>query len=320
MTSGAETGEFIIVATTRPETMLGDTAVAVHPDDERYKHLHRQEVRLPLVGRLIPIVADDYSDPEKGTGAVKITPAHDFNDFEVGQQAQAAADQRARCGGRADALIDNAAFLAGLPATERGASLRSCSHGLISRGGAQEDRRADGSAWLARQDRADTHMPCRMATAPAPSSSLADRSMVCRCQDCWRSRRSRRCATARTSFIPKNWEKTYFEWLDNIQPWCISRQLWWGHQIPAWYGPDGKIFVEETETEAADARRREHYGSADTIALIRDEDVLDTWFSSALWPFSTLGWPDETPELKRYYPDQCRWSPASTSSSSGSRG
>ncbi len=275
-----ESDSFITVATTRPETMLGDTAVAVHPDDERYKHLHGRHAILPLVGRRLIIVADDYADPEQGSGAVKITPAHDFNDFEVGRRHDLELvnifDDVAR-------LNDN------VPEAYRG----------LDRFEAREKIVADMEA-LGLVERIDPHLhkvpfgdrgnvpiePWLTEQWYADAATLAKPAIEA-------------VEKGRTTFVPAMWEKTYFEWMRNIQPWCISRQLWWGHQIPAWYGPDGEIFVEESEAEAL-AAAETHYGQ--TTDLRRDEDVLDTWFSSALWPFSTLGWPEETPELARYYP------------------
>jgi len=288
---------YIVVATTRPETMLGDTAVAVHPDDERYKHLQGKKVRLPLVGRLIPIVADSYSDPEKGTGAVKITPAHDFNDFEVGKRHGLplinVLDPEARV-----SLIDNAAFLEGLPPTGMATSL------FALNGETREAARKTVVELMDAQGLLDKIEPTQHAVPHGDRSGVV---LEPRLTDQWYVDAKVLAAPAldavrdgKTKFVPENWSKTYFQWLENIQPWCISRQLWWGHQIPAWYGPDGAIFVAESEADAA-AQAREQYGQENT-ALVRDEDVLDTWFSSALWPFSTLGWPEETPELKRYYP------------------
>ena len=288
---------FSSVATTRPETMLGDTGVAVHPDDERYRDLVGQHAILPLVGRRIPIIADAYSDPEKGTGAVKITPAHDFNDFEVARRHNLPMVNILAADGTM-ALRDNPDFVAGVPRSEDLVTLIMGLHGAdrfeardiivnkMTEAGLLEKvephvyqvPHGDRSGvviepWLTEQWYADA------ATLAKPAIAAVE--------------------AGATSFVPKQWEKTYFEWMRNIQPWCISRQLWWGHQIPAWYGPDGTIFVEESEDLAlADAAR--HYGTRTN--LTRDEDVLDTWFSSALWPFSTLGWPDETPELERYYP------------------
>ncbi len=273
-------GTFITVATTRPETMLGDTGVAVHPDDERYHDLIGKFVILPLVGRRIPIVADEYADPEQGSGAVKITPAHDFNDFEVGK----------RCDLEMINILDAHAHLNGnVPEAYQG----------MERFAAREKVIADLDA-LGLLERIEeiTH------TVP-----FGDRSGVVIepwLTDQWYADAETLARPAieavedgRVQFVPKNWENTYFEWMRNIRPWCISRQLWWGHQIPAWYGPDGEVFVAYDAAEAqtlADA----HYGKP--VELTRDEDVLDTWFSSALWPFSTLGWPEETPELAKHYP------------------
>src|SRR5437016_3513047 len=286
---------FIVVATTRPETMLGDTAVAVHPDDERYTHLVGQHVILPLVGRKIPIVADEYSDPEKGSGAVKVTPAHDFNDFEVGRRHNlpqiSVLDQEGRL-----ALTGNEDYLRGLP--EGSIQLAEELHGL-DRFAARKQilTRLEDFGFLEKIE-PNTHMvPHGDRSGVIIEPYLTDQWYVdarTMAQPAIEAVRS-----GATSFVPKNWEKTYFEWMENIQPWCISRQLWWGHQIPAWYGPDGKVFVELTEGEAK-AAAASHYGK--DVALSRDPDVLDTWFSSALWPFSTLGWPDQTPALARYYP------------------
>src|SRR6202521_222117 len=286
---------FIVVATTRPGPMLGDSAGAVNPDDERYAHVVGEHVILPLVGRRIPIVADEYTDPEKGSGAVKVTPAHDFNDFEVGRRHNlpqiSVLDQEGRL-----ALVGNEDYLRGLP--EGSAQLAEELHGV--------DRFAARKLILARLEdfgflertEPNTHMvPHGDRSGVIIEPYLTDQWYV----DAKAMARPAIAAvrSGATSFVPKNWEKTYFEWMENIQPWCISRQLWWRHQIPAWYGPDGKVFVAETEEEAK-VEAAQHYGR--DVPLTRDEDVLDTWFSSALWPFSTLGWPDETPELKRYYP------------------
>ena len=275
-----EPGRFITVATTRPETMLGDTAVAVHPDDDRYKDLIGGHAILPLVGRRLPIVADEYADPEQGSGAVKITPAHDFNDFEVGRRhgldtinifdADAGINDNAPAAYRGlDRLEARRKVVADLDAAGQLAKIDDHRHTVPygDRSGAVVE------PWLTDQWYVDAKVLAQPAIAAVEDG--------------------------RIRFVPENWTKTYFEWMRNIQPWCISRQLWWGHQIPAWYGPDGEIFVAMSEDEATAAARR-HYGK-DTV-LTRDQDVLDTWFSSALWPFSTLGWPDETPELKRYYP------------------
>ncbi len=305
---------FIVVATVRPETMLGDTGVAVHPDDERYTHLVGQHVILPLVGRRIPIVADEHADPAKGSGAVKVTPAHDFNDFEIGKRHGlpqiSVLDQEARL-----ALLDNEDYLRGLP---EGSLQFAEEFDKVDRFAARKKivARLEDFGFLEKIE-PNTHMvPHGDRSGVVIEPYLTDQWYVdakTLAQPAIAAVRS-----GATSFVPKNWEKTYFEWMENIQPWCISRQLWWGHQIPAWYGPDGKAFVAETEEEAV-GNALGYYVEQEAITpeqgremaldrnkregfITRDEDVLDTWFSSALWPFSTLGWPDDTPEVKRYYP------------------
>ena len=288
---------YIVVATTRPETMLGDTAVAVHPDDDRYKALVGKHVILPLVGRRIPIVADEYSDPEKGSGAVKITPAHDFNDFEVGRRH--ALPQVNILSPDAELVLDgNPDFIHGVePSQQLTQTIREL-NGL--------DRFVARKAIVARLEEQGLVEKIEPYVHTVPHGDRSNVVIEPFLTDQWYVDAKTLAKPAidavkrgRTVFVPKNWENTYFHWMENIQPWCISRQLWWGHQIPAWYGPDGKVFVAEEEAQAA-ALAKEEYGKS--VALIRDEDVLDTWFSSALWPFSTLGWPDETPEVKRYYP------------------
>jgi valyl-tRNA synthetase len=270
----------IVVATTRPETLLGDTAVAVHPDDERYKALIGKQVRLPIVGRLIPIVADAYADPEKGSGAVKITPAHDFNDYQVGK----------RHGLPLINVMDPFARLNDeVPAAYRGLDR------FVARKKLVAEMEALG---LLRHIEKTRHVVPHGDRSGVPIEPyLTDQWYVD--AKTLAQPAIKAVEDGRTVFEPKSWEKTYFEWLRNIEPWCISRQLWWGHRIPAWYGPDGHVFVEETEA-AVIAAARAHYG--DNRPLTQDEDVLDTWFSSALWPFSTLGWPNETQDLKRFYP------------------
>ncbi|HET6622142.1 MAG TPA: valine--tRNA ligase [Dongiaceae bacterium] len=271
---------FLVVATTRPETMLGDTAVAVHPDDGRYKDLVGKHVILPLVGRRIPVIADDYADPETGSGAVKMTPAHDFNDFEVGRRhklpminifdADARINENAPEAYRGlDRYKARDKVVADL--TELGLLEKVEDHKLTLPYGDRSDVVVE--PWLTDQ------WYCDAATLAKPAIKAVEEG--------------------RTVFVPRQWENTYYDWMRNIQPWCISRQLWWGHQIPAWYGPDGKVFVAHDEAEVESLAKKE-YGKK--VALRRDPDVLDTWFSSGLWPFSTLGWPDETPALKRYYP------------------
>ena len=276
----SDPSKFITVATTRPETILGDTAVVVNPDDRRYTKLIGKIVILPLVNREIPIIADSYSDMEKGTGAVKITPAHDFNDFEVGRRHNLelinifdkhmcindTAPKRFR---GLDRFVARDKILKELDALgllgEVTPNKHSVPHG--DRSGVIVE------PWLMDQ----WYVDARTLAEPAIKA----------------------VENGKTRFVPQHWEKTYFEWMHNIQPWCVSRQLWWGHRIPAWYGPDGVAFVEENEEEALKAAKL-HYGS--DVDLNRDEDVLDTWFSSALWPFSTLGWPQSTSELSKYYP------------------
>jgi valyl-tRNA synthetase len=288
---------FIVVATTRPETMLGDTGVAVHPEDERYTHLVGKNVVLPLVGRRIPIVADEYSDPEKGSGAVKITPAHDFNDFEVGRRNNLRVINVMTVEGAID-IANNAEFLKGLVVdTELQETLVS----IEARDRFEARKRILAmleARGLIEKIEPHTHMVPHGDRGGVPIEPfLTDQWYVDAATLAKPAIASVR--EGRTTFVPKAWEKTYFQWMENIQPWCISRQLWWGHQIPAWYGPDGHVFVELSEAEAL-AAAAAHYRAP--TPLTRDEDVLDTWFSSALWPFSTLGWPDETAEVKRYYP------------------
>jgi valyl-tRNA synthetase len=292
-------GEFLVVATTRPETMLGDTAVAVHPDDPRYEHLvaEKAHVILPLVGRRIPIVADEYSDPEKGSGAVKITPAHDFNDFEVGKRHGLPMISVLDAEARLD-LRGNADFTGDVsPSPELERTIQEL-HGVFrfaARKMIVDRLEAEG---LLETIEPNVHnVPHGDRSGSVIEPFLTDQWYV----DAKTLAKPAIDAVkrGRTVFVPKNWESTYFHWMENIQPWCISRQLWWGHQIPAWYGPDGKVFVAEEEAKAA-SLAKEHYG--EIVKLTRDEDVLDTWFSSSLWPFTTMGWPDHTPELTRYYP------------------
>jgi valyl-tRNA synthetase len=354
-----ETGEFITVATTRPETMLGDVAVAVHPESDLWCRYRGKCARLPLVlnhpihSNLIPIIPDEYADPEKGTGAVKITPAHDFNDYAVwlkhsgkGQELENVGPTgiftseaklksspqddlegvkraewpvpehllRAR---RADSVND--ALSAGLSDSDLiPPELRGLDR-FVARQKIVEQLEAAG---LLDKVEPHTHMvPHGDRSGAVIEPFLTDQWYV----DAKTLAQPAIAAVraGKTDFIPKNWEKTYFEWMENIEPWCISRQLWWGHQIPAWYGPDGTVFVENAESDAI-AAAAAHYENKGTnfqtdflplngveyatglrdgrLKLYRDEDVLDTWFSSGLWPFSTLGWPDETPELQRYYP------------------
>lgn len=280
----SDRAEFITVATTRPETMLGDTAIAVHPEDERYADMIGKNVVVPIVNRIIPIVADEYSDPEKGSGAVKITPAHDFNDFEVGKRHNlmmiSVLDEQARI------VKDNE-------------SIPEKYHGL--------DRFKARDEIVKELDEMDLLVEVESIKNAVPYGDRSGVVIEPFLTDQWYVDAQTMAKPAieaveqgKTRFVPKNWENTYFEWMRNIQPWCISRQLWWGHQIPAWYDEDGKVYVASSEQEA------QEQAGADA-KLTRDEDVLDTWFSSALWPFSTLGWPDVDKEdvkkaLDKYYP------------------
>ena len=272
--------EFLTIATTRPETMLGDTAVAVNPNDERYKHLKGKNVLLPIINRIIPIIFDDYSDPTKGTGAVKITPAHDFNDFEVGK----------RHGLQVINIINADA--------------------TINENGTEEfqglDRFEARHKIIEKLKSLNLFVKEENITHTVPHGDRSNVIVEPWLMDQWYVDAKKLALPAikaveegNTTFIPQNWDKTYYEWMRNIQPWCVSRQLWWGHRIPAWFGPDNKVFVESNEQAALDAAEN-FYGKK--VELIQDEDVLDTWFSSALWPFSTLGWPEKTKDLRKYYP------------------
>ena len=278
--------EFISIATTRPETMLGDGAVAVHPDDERYRHLVGKMAILPLSNRPIPIISDEYPDPEKGSGAVKITPAHDFNDFEVGRRHDLPLIN----------LMTETANMAAIPeipekyqGMDRYEARKHILADMAAKGLVEFEEKVQNS--VPHGDRSGVVVePWLMDQWYVNAAELAKPAISA-------------VEEGRTKFVPKRWSKTYFEWMRNIQPWCISRQLWWGHRIPAWYGPDGQIFVEETEQDA-EAAASANYGKS--VELSRDNDVLDTWFSSGLWPFSTLGWPEDSAsvqrDLERYYP------------------
>jgi valyl-tRNA synthetase len=284
-----ETRDYIIVATTRPETMLGDSGIAVNPEDARYAPIVGKFVELPLVGRRIPIVADEYADPSMGTGAVKITPAHDFNDFEVGVRNNL---EQINVFTTRGAIID-ADFV---PEDLRGLDRFAARKAIVAKFTAlAEENPTRGLESIEDKKIMVPHDEKSKLVVIEPF--LTDQWWVK--ADVMAQPAMASVREGRTKFVPAQYENTYFAWLENIKPWCISRQLWWGHQIPAWYGPDNHAFVASSEAEAqalADA----HYGAPTPIK--RDEDVLDTWFSSALWPFSTMGWPDETPELSRYYP------------------
>jgi valyl-tRNA synthetase len=268
----------LVVATTRPETMLGDTAVAVHPEDARYGHLVGKQVMLPIANRPIPVIADDYVDPEFGSGCVKITPAHDFNDYEIGQRHGLPT---------INVLDDDAAMNAEAPEAYRGLDRFEARRKIVAE--------MDSLGFLERIDDHKLMVPRGDRSGAVLEPYLTDQWYV-------NARELAKPAieaveTGRIRFVPENWSKTYFEWMRNIQDWCISRQLWWGHRIPAWYDADGGVHVGRTEDEA-----RARSGLAADAPLTRDEDVLDTWFSSGLWPFSTLGWPNQTDPLKTWYP------------------
>ena len=270
----------VIVATTRPETMLGDTAVAVHPEDERYRHLVGREIELPLAGRRIPVIADAYVDPAFGSGCVKITPAHDFNDYEIGKRHGLPLVNLFT----ADAALNDAA-----PPAYRG----------LDRFEARKRVLADLEA-AGLLERVDAH------TLPVPRGDRSGAILEPWLTDQWYVRIAplagpalRAVEDGRIRFVPDHWAKTYYQWMRNIQDWCISRQLWWGHRIPAWYDAEGHAYVARTQDDAREQARQRH---GRDVPLRQDEDVLDTWFSSALWPFSTLGWPRETPELTAFYP------------------
>jgi valyl-tRNA synthetase len=274
---------FIHVATTRPETMLADMAVAVHPDDDRYSALVGKRVRLPITGRLVPIIADEHADPELGSGAVKITPGHDFNDFEVGRRAGFKASEMlnmlsadARVAQTQDGLVPEE--LLGLDRFEARKQVVAM---------------LEEQGFLERVENRVLQIPYGDRSGVAIEPWLTDQWYVDAKTLAGPAIEAVRSGDIR--IVPKTWEKTWFNWLENIQPWCVSRQLWWGHRIPAWYDEQGEVFVAETEEEAQ--------RQAGNRPLRRDPDVLDTWFSSALWPFATLGWPEETPELERHYPN-----------------
>jgi valyl-tRNA synthetase len=281
--TGTETRDYIVVATSRPETMLGDTGVAVHPEDERYAGLVGKFVELPIVGRRVPIVADEYANPEKGSGAVKITPAHDFNDFEVGKRA---GHTPLNILTAVAAIVDGAeADAAGIPETYRGLDRFDARKKVV------EDFEAAGLLQEIENlkieqpfgDRSNVVIEPWMTDQWYVDAKTLAQPAIAAVRD------------GKTQFVPENWEKTYYNWMENIQPWCVSRQLWWGHRIPAWYSEEGEIFV------AASAEEAQAMAGAG-VELKQEEDVLDTWFSSALWPFSTQGWPDETDDLKTFFP------------------
>ena len=272
--------EFITIATTRPETILADTAVAVNPDDERYKSFIGKTAIIPIVNREVPIIADEYVDKEFGSGCVKITPAHDFNDYEIGLKHDLEVISCMKLDGTMsddDFMPENYKNLDRFEARDQIVNELSELGFLVSAD--------DHVIQLPKGDRSKSILePMITDQWFVKTKELADRGIA-------------EVENENMKFIPKNWEKTYFEWMYNIQDWCISRQIWWGHQIPAWYDEDGNIYVATTESEV-----REKYKLSDDLKLSQDKDVLDTWFSSALWPFSTLGWPEESTDLDKYYP------------------
>ena len=272
--------ESITIATTRPETMFGDTAIAVHPSDNRYADLIGKDVIIPIIGRSIKIITDEYADPEQGSGAVKITPAHDFNDFEVGKRNNLEMLSILDIDGKLNENVDKE--WQGLDRFEARSKLLKM---LSKEGYLEKEEKYNNS--VPHGDRSDVVIePYLTEQWYVDAKTLAKPAL-----DSVKS--------GDMKFIPSNWSKTYYEWLENIQPWCISRQLWWGHRIPAWYTKDGNIIVAHNEKEAFSIAKKE-FGK--DIEIYQDEDVLDTWFSSALWPFSTLGWPEETVEIEKYYP------------------
>ena len=267
----------LVVATTRPETMLGDSAVAVHPDDERYKDLVGQEIILPIVGRRIPIIADDYVDPEFGTGCVKITPAHDFNDYDIGKRHDLPMH---------NIMTDDGALNDDVPEVYRGMDRFDARKAIIAEFESLGllEKVEDYVVKIPRGDRSNAvvepYLTDQWYVKIEPLAKPAIEAVE----------------EGRIRFVPENWSKTYFDWMYNIQDWCISRQLWWGHRIPAWYDADGRVYVGDSEE---DVRQKHDLGDR---VLKQDEDVLDTWFSSALWPFSTMGWPEKTDALEEFYP------------------
>jgi valyl-tRNA synthetase len=280
----------LVVATTRPETVLGDSAVAVHPDDERYQHLIGKTIMLPIANVEIPIVADEHADPEQGTGCVKITPAHDFNDFEVGKRHDLPKVNILDREARLLTEDDGTGGLDRIPAEWRGLDRFEARKKLVAKMDELGLLRAVEDKVIQQPygDRSGVVIEPWLTDQWYVNAGELAKEAIAAVED------------GRTTFHPKTWEKTYFEWMRNIQPWCISRQLWWGHRVPAWYDEDGNVFVAESEAEAAEQARAKH---GKDVPLSQDEDVLDTWFSSALWPFSTLGWPDDTPELvEKFYP------------------
>ncbi len=268
----------LVVATTRPETMLGDTAVAVHPDDERYQGFIGKEIKLPITGRLIPVIADDYVDQEFGTGCVKITPAHDFNDYDMGKRHNLP---------MINILTDDAKINDDAPEAYRGLDRFDARKQIVA------DLDAQGA--LVKIEPHKLKVPRGDRTGAVIEPYLTDQWYVA--VESLAKPAIEAVESGEIRFVPENWNKTYYQWMHNIQDWCISRQLWWGHRIPAWYDENGNVFVGRTEEEV-----REKHDLGSDVTLSQDDDVLDTWFSSALWPFATMGWPEETPDLETFVP------------------
>ena len=274
------TSEYITIATTRPETMLGDTAVAVNPKDKRYKKYVNKIVTIPIVGRKVKIIEDDYADPEQGTGALKITPAHDFNDYDVGKRNKLEIINIFT----EDGKVNNNA-ISSYVGLDRFEARKKILNELKEKDYfVKEENIKNKVPYGDRSNSIIEPFLTEQWFADAKKLSIKAKKIV---------------KNKKTNFFPENWSKTYFQWMNNIEPWCISRQLWWGHQIPAWYGPDNKIFVELNESDAKKSAKK--YYKKD-VKLVRDNDVLDTWFSSGLWPFATLGWPNKNEYLKKFYP------------------
>ncbi|MFZ8198637.1 MULTISPECIES: valine--tRNA ligase [Alteromonas] len=268
----------LVVATTRPETMLGDTAVAVHPDDERYQGFIGKEIKLPITGRLIPVIADDYVDQEFGTGCVKITPAHDFNDYDMGKRHNLP---------MINILTDDAKINDDAPEAYRGLDRFDARKQIVAD--------LDEQGALVKIEPHKLKVPRGDRTGAVIEPYLTDQWYVA--VESLAKPAIEAVESGEIRFVPENWNKTYYQWMHNIQDWCISRQLWWGHRIPAWYDENGNVFVGRTEEEV-----REKHGLGSDVTLSQDDDVLDTWFSSALWPFATMGWPEETPDLETFVP------------------
>jgi len=272
--------EFITIATTRPETLLGDTAIAVNPNDERYFKFKNKSAILPIVGRKLKIIQDEYADPDQGTGAVKITPAHDFNDFEVGKRQKLKS---------INILTEDGKINENAPKEFIGLDRFDARKKILEK--------LNQLQILVKEEKIKNTVPYGDRSNSIIEPLLTEQWF---CDAKKLSKEAKKIVkNKKINFFPNNWSKTYFQWMNNIEPWCISRQLWWGHQIPAWYGPDKKIFVAENEKKA-EVKAKKFYKKK--VILKRDPDVLDTWFSSGLWPFATLGWPNKNYYLKKFYP------------------